>query len=288
MNSTPSPSPIRSCAHIVAALSCLSFALTAQATPQPGSNATQIPATQQRPDIPGFTEYEPRTVAGFTVLLHRSLADERSIDGPRVMAALTWDLDLLIERIPAHALDLLRSTTPIWVTPSLPSRAGWAARGLCHHPSPDWLEANGYGRERAGAIEICNVADYLLWRAEQPLCVLHEMAHAYQFQLSDPPAIRQAFDAAKASGRYEAVPFVMLDRSVTRRAYALNNHMEYFAELSEAYYGRNDYFPFTRADLKTHDPEGYAMIESIWTTPTLIPGVPRLLPTLPSPQSTAP
>lgn len=288
MSPTPSPSRIRSCARIIAAVSCLSLACTAEAGSQPGSDTTPIPAAQSRPDIPGLAEYEPRSVAGFTVLLHRSLADEKSIDGPRVMAALTWDLDLLIERIPAHALDLLRRTTPVWVTPSLPARGGWAARGLCHHPSPDWLDANGYGRDRAGAIEICNVADYLLWRAEQPLCVLHEMAHAYQFQLSDPPEIRQAFEAAKASGRYEAVPFVMLDRSVKRRAYALNNHMEYFAELSEAYYGRNDYFPFTRSDLLTHDPEGFAMLESVWMSPALIPELPRLLPTLPTPQSTAP
>ena len=38
-----------------------------------------------------------------------------------------------------------------------------------------------------------------------------------------------------------------------------------FAELTEAYFVRNDFFPFNREELRQYDPVGYAMIESVWS-----------------------
>jgi len=38
------------------------------------------------------------------------------------------------------------------------------------------------------------------------------------------------------------------------RAYAMNDAKEYFAEETEAFFGRNDFYPFTREELKKHDP----------------------------------
>ena len=48
------------------------------------------------------------------------------------------------------------------------------------------------------------------------------------------------------------------------RHYALNNDEEYFAETTEAYFGKNDFFPFERAELKEFDPTGYALMEEVW------------------------
>ena len=48
------------------------------------------------------------------------------------------------------------------------------------------------------------------------------------------------------------------------RAYAANNHMEYFAEGTEAYFYRNDFYPFVRAELKEHDPVLHDLLEDIW------------------------
>ena len=42
------------------------------------------------------------------------------------------------------------------------------------------------------------------------------------------------------------------------------NQMEYFAELSEAYFYRNDFYPFLNAELKQHDPVGYALMVELW------------------------
>src|SRR5690606_9810950 len=126
-----------------------------------------------------------------------------------------------------------------------------------------------------GAVEVCDVNEYLLWRAEQPLCVLHEMAHALQHQLGDPSEIRLAFEHARDTGRYEEVRSALAPEGRLRRAYALNNHYEYFAELSEAYFGRNDFAPFTRDELASFDPDGLSMLETVWAMPAALHAAPQ-------------
>ena len=46
--------------------------------------------------------------------------------------------------------------------------------------------------------------------------------------------------------------------------YGLNNEKEYFAEGTEAYFYRNDFYPFVRAELKEHDPDLHAVLAKIW------------------------
>jgi hypothetical protein len=50
-----------------------------------------------------------------------------------------------------------------------------------------------------------------------------------------------------------------------RRAYAMQNAREYFAELSEAYFGANDYEPFDREALRTFDPAGFDAVKRLWS-----------------------
>ena len=47
----------------------------------------------------------------------------------------------------------------------------------------------------------------------------------------------------------------------------MTDPMEYFAELSEAYFGTNDFFPFVRAELKNHDPEACKLLRKLWGEP---------------------
>ena len=51
------------------------------------------------------------------------------------------------------------------------------------------------------------------------------------------------------------------------RHYALTNPQEYFAESTEAYFSRNDFFPYDRAELEKHDPETAALIGKLWNSP---------------------
>jgi hypothetical protein len=49
----------------------------------------------------------------------------------------------------------------------------------------------------------------------------------------------------------------------------LTNEKEFFAEMTEAYFGVNDFFPFTRAELHDSEPDIYVLLREIWESPTL-------------------
>ena len=98
---------------------------------------------------------------------------------------------------------------------------------------------------------------------------LHELAHAYHNRTVRMSfgnlEIKAAYEKAKASGKYERVERKDSEgRSRMERAYAMTNPQEYFAECTEAYFTRNDFFPFTREELKQHDPEMFALLEKLW------------------------
>ena len=49
--------------------------------------------------------------------------------------------------------------------------------------------------------------------------------------------VLRAFEKARLSSQYKSVEHV---NGSTKKAYAMNNKKEYFAELSESYFGYND------------------------------------------------
>jgi hypothetical protein len=98
------------------------------------------------------------------------------------------------------------------------------------------------------------------------MLVLHELAHAYHDQVLtfQYTPIAEAFVRATESRDYERVE--RYDKSNVR-AYAMKNEKEFFAELSEAYFGLNDFFPFNRLDLEKFDPPSAQMIHEAWHLP---------------------
>ncbi len=96
--------------------------------------------------------------------------------------------------------------------------------------------------------------------------ILHELAHAYHDQVLgfDEPRIKEAYEKYKKSGRGEKA---LLFNGKRVRHYALTNHKEFFAEMTEAYFGVNDFFPFNRAELKEAEPEIYALLSDVWESP---------------------
>ena len=40
--------------------------------------------------------------------------------------------------------------------------------------------------------------------------------------------------------------------------------MEFFAEMTESYFGVNDFFPFNRAELKEAEPEIHRLLGQVW------------------------
>jgi hypothetical protein len=198
---------------------------------------------------------EPREIHGWQVRVEKSLADH-----PRRQAAL----DLLdrkfaeIEKlVPAAVLPELKAV-PIWLSRNADS-------GACYHPSANWLKEHKRVIEMARSIELQNIDHFLDWSATQPLMVLHELSHAWHNRVLpqgyDNPEIIACFKQAEAGGKYSKVRHT---GGKEQRHYGLNNAMEYFAECSEAYFGRNDFQPFDRAELKEFDPAAYALVEKCW------------------------
>lgn len=174
-----------------------------------------------------------------------------------VYSALAEDIQQVESSIPARATEFLRSTN-IWLELNDP-----VVPGAVYHPSAQWLADNGYPVKWAQGIQFGNAQNYLTWVSQQPAMLLHELSHAlhHQYYNYAQPDLNAAYNAAMQSGIYESVEYI--DGGL-QQAYATNNEMEYFAELSEAYYWVNDFYPFNKTDLASFDPAGLATVELLW------------------------
>jgi len=94
--------------------------------------------------------------------------------------------------------------------------------------------------------------------------LVHEFAHAWQLEQwpEKQPDILASWQAARNGGLYRSVKDV--NGTVLESAYALQNQLEYFAELSCAYFWRGEYEPLDREALRRYDPVGFAMLEKMW------------------------
>jgi len=137
-----------------------------------------------------------------------------------------------------------------------------------YHPSKEWLKANGYAEDLARCVHLPRATDVATTRniREQPWVILHELAHAYHDRVLgfDEPRIREAFDAYKKSKRGDKT--LLFDGRRVKH-YALTDPMEFFAEMTEAYFGSNDFFPFNRAELKESEPDIYELMKRVWDEP---------------------
>ncbi|QJW98298.1 anthrax toxin lethal factor-related metalloendopeptidase [Frigoriglobus tundricola] len=138
-----------------------------------------------------------------------------------------------------------------------------------YHPSADWLKANGYSTDLAKCVHLPRADDVATKRntADMPWVILHELAHAYHDQVLgfDEPRIIEAYEKYKKSGRGEKTLLFTGERT---KHYALTDHKEFFAEMTESYFGTNDFFPFNRAELKESEPEIYELMAHVWGSPT--------------------
>lgn len=216
--------------------------------------AAQAPAFRHAPTA----DYETVAIEGFTVLVSPAAKADPKMLAP-VLAFLPDRLREVRFQLPPAAFKKLQAVR-FWIEHDDP-----AYPGMVYHPSTEWLRAHGYNVDKAGGVEIANLQNFIAWHHDQPSMVLHELAHAWAFRFLDAQtraALTTAFEHARQSGKYESV----LRSDNTRvRAYALTDVNEYFAELSEAYFGQNDFHPFVRAELRAFDPEGFAVIERAWT-----------------------
>jgi hypothetical protein len=138
-------------------------------------------------------------------------------------------------------------------------------RSMQYHPDAGWLRENGYATNLVKCVHIPEAADLATPRniTEQPWVILHELAHAYHDQVLDfdDPRILQAYERFKKSGHGDAA---LLFDGTRVRHYGLTDQKEFFAEMTEAYFGVDDFFPFNRAELITAEPEIHELMQAIW------------------------
>lgn len=202
-------------------------------------------------------QYIARNIEGWEIGINRHLLSDQAALGSQAITLLQQKLRELRQVLPPHALSQLQGVK-IWLgVDDAPSPCS------VYHPSRDWLVEHGCNPDKAKSVEIGCAQKFVLWSQEQPMMVLHELAHAYQDRMSpeEQEQIKQAYEEAQKRGLYENVLYW---DGTTKRAYALNNDREYFAETSEAYFGRNDFYPFTRAELEKYDPNMALLLRKLW------------------------
>lgn len=222
------------------------------------------PATRPttRPVPPKPTSHTIRQIEGWTVHVDdRLLGGEGKDLGERAMALLDEHLKKIVGVVPKDKVARLKEVH-IWLDLS-----HGGLRSAQYHPSKGWLLANGYDLALARCVHIPDAKDFVSPRLQhdQPWTVLHELAHAYHDQVLgfEEPRILAAWKKFVASGKYESVKHVS-GRMV--RHYGLTDQKEFFAEMSESYFGKNDFFPFDREELKREEPEIFGLLQEIWGT----------------------
>ena len=210
--------------------------------------------------------HEARTVRGWTVLVHLDLLETDAVaTTERALELLAAQLDEIERAVPAAAVAKLRDV-PLHFSPEyegVPPRAEY-------HPDPGWLREHGRDPAMARAVEFTNVRIFTAETERMPNFVLHELAHAYHHRVLPDSFgnadVKAAHARAIASGLYDAVERRNGSGKPvkTERAYALTTPQEFFAETTEAFFSRNDFFPYTKADLARHDPETTTMLARLW------------------------
>jgi len=190
------------------------------------------------------------------------------------------DLEAASRSLPFEAREKLKSSTPIWINKSQsfgPKIAPIKGRAGCFHPGSKWLKRNGMRPDKCGGVEWYDAKHYLsdcdLWGAGG--LMLHELSHAWHCLYIengyDNEDIINVYKAAMDEGLYDCVR-VHGKQGPKCKAYACQDQMEYFAELSVAFLGteieddreHNKWYPFNRRQLREHDPRAYAMLCRMW------------------------
>lgn len=218
------------------------------------------PQSAPKPARIGWVETVEMQMHGWTVIVDNKLAEAPAgSPGARSLSMLANHLERVAILLPEDKLSAIRKLK-IFIQESHPEM-----KTMGYHPDENWLTERGYDPRLAKMVHIPR-AETLIARDQMlkhPAVILHELAHSYHDQVLgfDNPVILEAYQEAMKKGIYEKS---LLFNGQTVKHYGATNHKEYFAESTEAYFYHNDFYPFTRAELRLHDPAGFALMEKIW------------------------
>ena len=208
--------------------------------------------------------FQTNSIEGWTTIVdERLFAEEKATK--KALDLLRAQLKEIVRVAPASAVAKLREVT-LFFSPEYPGVRPTAE----YHPDVRWLREHHRNEAMARGIEFTNVRTFEAESRRMPNFALHELAHAYHHRVLPGGygnvEIKAAYDRAKGIGLYEKVERWFGDgrTNTHERAYAMSSPMEYFAETTEAFFSRNDFFPFNRAELKGHDPEMERLVAKLW------------------------
>jgi len=217
-------------------------------------------APSRIPEFAGTVDPVVQQIEGWTVHVDPQLLEgERNEDGARALKMLANHLQRIAILVPEEQLARMRKLE-IWIEYHHPTLAA-----MQYHPNLGWLKSHGHDPRLAKKVHIPRAKELLSRQQmlKHPAVVLHELAHAYhdQYLGFDDPRFVEAYKKAKAAGIYEKV---LLYNGRKVRHYGLTDQKEYFAEGTEAYFYRNDFYPFVRAELKEFDPTLHDLLAEVW------------------------
>jgi hypothetical protein len=232
------------------------------AVPEPvqaGAEKAKKPA--EKAELPQPSSRSVREIEGWNIRVDdRLLGDSPDAAmGTRAMRFLEAKLVEIKAVVPAERVKDLQGFTIV-----LDLNCGNLG-AMQYHPDAGWLKAHGFPADLAKCVHLPRAADLPTRRNinEQPWVILHELAHAYHDQKLDfdEPRIMAAYERFKQSGRGDAA---LLYNGKRVKHYGLTNQKEFFAEMTESYFGVNDFFPFNRAELQEAEPELFLLLTEIW------------------------
>jgi len=206
------------------------------------------------------TAHTTRNIEGWNVRVDdRLLQGEGAAVGERALKLLGARLVAITIVVPEKALAKLRA-----ITIELDLNYG-DLRAMQYHPDADWLKENGYSEKLAKCVHIPEVEDFLSpeENLRMPWVVLHELAHGFHDQTIgfEDARVIAVWKKFCDSGKYKSV---LTTSGKMREHYGLTDQKEFFAEMTEAYFGSNDFYPFVTGELKQAEPEIFALLAEIW------------------------
>ena len=206
------------------------------------------------------TAHTTRDIEGWNVRVdERLLHGDGVAMGERALKLLTARLVAITIVVPEKALAKLRA-----ITIELDLDYG-DLRTMQYHPDAGWLKAHGYSETLAKCVHIPEAEEFLspFENHRMPWVVLHELSHGYHDQVLgfEEPRIIAVWKKFRDSGKYQSV---LTSPGPMREHYGLTNQKEFFAEMTESYFGSNDFYPFVTGELKQAEPETFALMAEIW------------------------
>jgi len=192
-------------------------------------------------------------IDGWQVNVDQALISSNPALAQGVENQLLSNLTQIVNLLPAKHVKELRRV-PIYIQQNNPSASLFYSTG-----ADLYVPAT-----MAGAVVIGDPAQFYSQEQQFPSRILKILAYAYHFQVLglDNANVLNAYNHAVASGLYKNVPNYLGQNIASSPA--LNTVQDYFAYLTQAYFERSYYYPFTNSDLKNYDPQGYNALNTVW------------------------